>query len=323
MHCDTISQLSEPGDESIFKNGLCVDIERLEKAGAEAQFFACFVDAAGHCSLSAEGKKQISWEAAAEYADQMIQKAHEWRNSCFQLVTVPGEIESVSERGGVSGILTVEEGGILNGSLEKLHELYKKDVRLITLTWNYENCIGSPNSREKSIMERGLKDFGFEVVSEMNRLGMIIDVSHLSDGGFRDCLEYSRFPVAASHSNARSLCPHPRNLSDDMLRMLGEKGGVVGVNFYSAFLAEGRIAGIEDLLRHIRWMVNKAGEDAVALGSDFDGFPEQSLPEGIRGVQDMPELFERMTAAGLTPRQVEKIAAGNVRRMLGDVLSSQ
>ena len=119
--------------------------------------------------------------------------------------------------------------------------------------------------------------------------GWIVDVSHLSDGGFWDCIRYSRYPVAASHSNARSLCRHPRNLSDEMLRALGENGGVAGLNFYSAFLRErrgetdGRRASVDDIADHALWMIKKAGEDAVAMGTDFDGFDPDSLSDGHTG----------------------------------------
>ena len=168
-------------------------------------------------------------------------------------------------------------------------------------------------------MEKGLKPFGIEIVERMNELGMLIDVSHLSDGGFFDCIKYSRVPVVASHSNARSLCKHPRNLTDEMLHLLGENGGVAGVNFYSAFLRESGRAEISDLARHVLWMVDKAGEDAVALGTDFDGFPKEALPKGIRDVMDVAKLWEELERTGLTGRQIEKIASGNILRVMKDV----
>ena len=119
----------------------------------------------------------------------------------------------------------MEEGGVLNEKQERLEELYRLGIRLITLTWNYENCLGYPNSRDGEVMNRGLKAFGLEIVERMNALGMLVDVSHLSDGGFWDCIRVSRAPIIASHSNARALCGVPRNLTDDMLRALAEKGG--------------------------------------------------------------------------------------------------
>ena len=199
-------------------------------------------------------------------------------------------------------------------------ELYEEGVRLMTLTWNYENCIGSPNSANRKVMRKGLKPFGIETVRRMNELGMIVDVSHLSDGGFYDCVKYSEFPIVASHSNARSLCLHPRNLTDEMLRLLGNKGGVAGVNFYSAFLRKEGRAEISDIVKHILYMIDKAGEDAVALGTDFDGFSKEALPGEIRDVEDMWKLWERLERAGLTGRQIEKFASGNILRVMNDVL---
>ena len=168
-------------------------------------------------------------------------------------------------------------------------------------------------------MEKGLTDFGIWTVERMNELGMIVDVSHLSDGGFRDCIRYSSFPVTASHSNARSLCRHPRNLSDEMLRALGENGGAAGLNFYSEFLREKSGASPADIAEHTAWMIRKGGEDTVALGTDFDGFAQDSLPAGIQGVQDMEKVWDAMRKKGITPRQIDKIAYGNIMRVMRTV----
>lgn len=336
MHCDTLSVLQKadalknqdgcPG-ESLENNSLCVDIGRLRKAGASAQFFACFVNAAEYVDKNAQ-KERITdvWERAWGEILKMTEYAQKAENSCFHISARREEFaESRADMAPsepLRGILTVEEGGILNGKRERLEELYRKGVRLMTLTWNYENCLGSPNSRSPSVMKRGLTKFGLETVEQMNKLGILIDVSHLSDGGFWDCIRTSRSPVVASHSNARALCSHPRNLSDEMLHALGEKGGVAGVNFYSAFLRNDRgkeRAGIEEIVCHFRHIADKAGEDALALGTDFDGFSAGALPQGISGVQDMWKLWEAMKKAGFTFSQIEKAACRNVRRVICDV----
>lgn len=333
MHCDTLSEIWRGNAQSLAHNGLCVDLERLKKAGAKTQFFACFVNAAGSGS--------DVWEQAWKNVLEMTELACSTEGEQLHFIREAGEVEGGNpinpvcppvpeqEFSGIKGILTVEEGGVLNGKMERLEELYRRGIRLITLTWNYENCIGSPNSLDPQVMERGLKPFGIQVVERMNELGMIIDVSHLSDGGFWDCIRCSRTPIVASHSNARSLCSHPRNLTDEMLRALGNKGGVAGVNFYSAFLrekdgtGESVRAGLEDIVRHMRRMMDQAGEDAVALGTDFDGFETEALPEKIRGVQDMDLLWEAMRQSGITSRQIDKIAYGNVSRIMKEVFSFQ
>ena len=322
MHCDTLSEIikikekDKNTEESLYRNHLCVDAERLRYTDSAAQFFACYVNAAEYgdtdMHIAQQGKLPVRredsgrWDAAYEAVIKMTEEMYQ-------------------EADRISGVLTVEEGGVLNGRLSRLDDLYENGVRLVTLTWNYENCIGYPNSRDKSIMEKGLTDFGIQTVERMNELGMIVDVSHLSDGGFWDCIRYSRYPVAASHSNARSLCRHPRNLSDEMLRALGENGGEAGLNFDSAFLRErrgktdGRRASVDDIADHALWMIKKAGEDAVAMGTDFDGFDPDSLSDGIQGVQDIGKVWDAMRKKGITARQMDKIACGNVMRVMQEV----
>lgn len=322
MHCDTLSEIikikekDKNTEESLYRNHLCVDVERLRQTDSLAQFFACYVNAAMYGDadkhIAQQGKLPVRredsgrWDAAYEAVIKMTEEMYQ-------------------EADRISGVLTVEEGGVLNGRLSRLDDLYEKGIRLVTLTWNYENCIGYPNSRDRNIMEKGLTGFGIQTVERMNELGMIVDVSHLSDGGFWDCIRYSRYPVAASHSNARSLCRHPRNLSDEMLRALGENGGVAGLNFYSAFLRErrgetdGRRASVDDIADHALWMIKKAGEDAVAMGTDFDGFDPDSLSDGIQGVQDIGKVWDAMRKKGITARQMDKIACGNVMRVMQEV----
>lgn len=322
MHCDTLSEIRKQKKE-LRINDLCVDLERLRRSGACGQFFACFVNAAAYGLKKKTAPERDVWDRAYREVLSMLGQAYREQDENFIIAgtadfftkqTWP-EMEKTEI---LYGMLTVEEGGVLNGRIERLDELYERGVRLVTLTWNYENCIGSPNSRNPAVMEKGLTKFGINVVNRMNDKGMIIDVSHLSDGGFRDCIRHSRAPVAASHSNARALCRHPRNLSDEMLHILGEKGGVAGVNFYSPFLREEGKADISDIVRHIRHMVNCAGEDAVALGTDFDGFESKDCPQNIGSVSDMYKLWPALRQNGFTWRQIEKIACGNIKRLIND-----
>ena len=322
MHCDTLSEIIRQRKE-LKRNDLCADLERLLQGGAGAQFFACFVNAARYGLNTKDADEKMIWDQAYWNVLSMIGRAKREQNERFEIAVEPEMIqrqlwEETDESEILYGILTVEEGGVLNGRMERLGELYDRGVRLMTLTWNYTNCIGSPNSRNPAVMEEGLTEFGINVIEQMNDKGMIIDVSHLSDGGFWDCIRYSRAPIAASHSNARMLCRHPRNLTDEMLRALGEKGGVAGVNFYSPFLREKGRAQLADLVLHIRHMVNCAGEDAVALGSDFDGFDPADCPEGAGSVLDVGKVFSSLKKNGFTQRQIEKIARDNVRRLIED-----
>jgi membrane dipeptidase len=216
--------------------------------------------------------------------------------------------------GKIAALLTIEEGGILNNDINRLYELYNQGIRLITLTWNHENCIGYPNSKDEAIMEKGLKPFGVEVVEKMNELGMIIDVSHLSDGGFWDVLKYSNKPVVASHSNARSLCNHPRNLSDEMIKKLADKGGIAGINLYPYFINKRGKATVEDIADHVWHMYQTGGENVIAVGTDFDGFDEGELD--IAHIGEMEKLYDAVKKRGLSERQMEKFWSGNVMRVM-------
>ena len=310
MHCDTFWLMMRMQGLSLQKNDFCIDIEKMKAAGSMAQFFASFI----HMS-EFEGGNAV--EEAYQHALDMIAYGKAELAKCSDSIAIArnyDELIANRDNGKMSAILTVEEGGIINGKMEYLEELYRQGIRLITLTWNHENCIGFPNSREQKMMEQGLKPFGNEVVKRMNELGIIIDVSHLSDGGFWDVIKHSTKPVVTSHSNARALCNHPRNLTDEMIKALAEKGGVAGVNFYPYFLHESGEATVEDIAEHLWHMFQVGGEDVVAIGTDFDGFDEGELD--ITHMGEMSLVYDAIMKRGFTHRQMEKILSGNILRVL-------
>ena len=315
MHCDTIAKILESkSGEGLYENSFDIDIRGMKRSGTMAQFFACFV-----YMERFQGKDRM--ENAFLYARRMAEKLKEeiQKNSKeIALATTENDIVRNQEKGKISAILTLEEGGVINGDLRKLEELYNDGTRLVTLLWNFENCIGYPNSSDRKIMEQGLKPFGFETVERMNDFGMLVDVSHMSDGGFWDVIRTSKKPIVASHSSARSLCVHPRNLTDEMLRALGENGGIAALNFYPAFIREDKKASKEDLAAHIKHMVNVAGIDAVAIGTDYDGFEGGELE--IDKVEKMPLLYQALQKEGFTESQLEKIWFRNVMRVLKEVI---
>lgn len=224
------------------------------------------------------------------------------------------DIEKNRASGFMSAILTVEDAVLLEGKLSRIEQLYKDGVRMMSLCWNYENELCFPNSRDDSIMCRGLKDFGFECLEEMDALGMAVDVSHLSRGGFWDVASHAKKPFAASHSCAAALCPHPRNLDDEQLRALADNGGVVGVNFYPAFLSAGADGSIEHIIHHIKHIHRTAGIDTPALGSDFDGFDADCE---LDGCDKMPRL-RRELEKHFTLSETEKICSRNALRFFAD-----
>ena len=207
------------------------------------------------------------------------------------------------ERAGIRGILTVENGGILEENLSRLGFLISAGVKMFGFTWNEENCLGFPCGERG-----GLKPFGRRVAEELFSRGVFADVSHLSDEGVSELSEMAasfRVPVIASHSLSRAVWRHKRNLTDGQIRRIADTGGLVGVNFVREFL------GKRSIFEHIAHIVDTGGEEVIALGTDFDG-TENPL---YAGAEEMPRFFEDMERAGLSPRRTEKIAYGNISRL--------
>lgn len=315
LHCDTIWRLTDAGEKvTLGKNSFCVNIDEMKQAGTMAQFFACFVDANWFT-------KEEKYEEGYVCIKQMIKRMRKEVGDFSEQIAFAKSGEEIEENRGngkISAVLTVEEGGVLNGKIERIEELYKEGIRLITILWNYENCIGYPNSRKSEIMGKGLKRFGFEIVEKMNERGMLIDVSHLSDGGFWDVLKTSRYPVVASHSNAREICPHPRNMTDKMIKALAEKGGVIGINFYPDFIRQNGRACVEDVVTHIRHIVSVGGMDSVCIGTDFDGFSGESIE--IERAGQMYLLYHALKRVVFTEKQIEKIRWENAMRVIKEVI---
>lgn len=253
-------------------------------------------------------------------------------------VTTYKEIIENQQNGLLSALLTVEEGEVCQGNLAFLRNFYRLGVRMMTLTWNYENQLGFPNDFPKqgdpkpksshtyfmngTPSKKGLKEKGLEFIAEMERLGIIIDVSHLSDGGFYDVYNHTSRPFVASHSNAREVCPHCRNMTDDMIRKMGERGCVIGLNYLGKFLSavseDGRPkSSLEAMVRHAKYITNLGGMDCLGLGSDFDGFTEQSE---LYDCSAMPLLSEALKKNGFSSSDVDKIFYQNVLNLYKEIL---
>lgn len=305
LHCDTISKLLRQGETSALrKNSLCVDVEKLIQGESLAQFFALFVD-------------QRETKDCFAYAQCLLQRFQQEiaaNEVSMHFAGNAADLERNRAAGKISAFLTIEEGGVLQGSMENLRAFYQSGVRLMTLTWNYPNELGWPN-HDYTYQDRGLTPFGKACVEEMNALGMLIDVSHLSDQGFYDVAALSKKPFVASHSNSRSAKAHCRNLTDDMLRVLTEKGGVTGINFAAYFLGDGDFSRIDDMIRHIRHIYQIGGIEVLAIGSDFDGInPHLEIAD----FGQMQKLIAALQKSGFTETEIEKIAWKNALRVLAD-----
>jgi membrane dipeptidase len=204
----------------------------------------------------------------------------------------------------------------LEGNIKNLDCFYNLGVRSICLTWNHKNEIASGNGAE---VDTGLTPFGVEVVSKMDEMGMIIDLSHISEKSYYDVLAISKKPVICSHSNAKKICNHKRNLTDDQLVSLKRIEGVTGINFYPTFLNNDETASVKDIINHIEYISGLIGIDYIGIGADFDGV--DSLPEGISGVQDLEKVFNELLKLNYSEENVKKIAGKNFLRVIKTCLN--
>ena len=312
LHCDTMGECiaRSGGAVALRKNDGHIDIEKLRAGGALAQFFAIFIPT--HLEAERAGITGTPYDYFGLVYDAYLREMETNRDFIAPAFN-EGDILKNRDKGLISSILTIEDGVPIDGKMERIDEFYQKGVRLITLTWNYENSLAFPNSRDPEKMVLGLKPFGIDAVRRMNELGILVDVSHLSDGGFFDVARYSSKPFVASHSCARALCNHPRCMTDEMLRLLGEKGGVCGLNFCASFLREGSdYTTVDDVVRHAVHIAKVAGIDAVALGSDFDGISSQLEFKDYTGMPQLADAFSKH----FTASEVEKICSGNALRVI-------
>ena len=366
LHCDTILALwiSElRGRRLSFRdtrgteNSLHIDLAKLREGGYLLQNFALYANMHMPVSLlKGEGEDPAGQMPGASAAQGVPEEPWEYVDPWFQItemirvfreemaanaevirqVRTFADIEENRKAGRLSALLTTEEGGILQGEMGRLDTLFEAGVRMMTVTWNYENELGYPNRQLEGIREdfrnffrfrpesgRGLTAFGKEAVSRMEELGILPDVSHLSDDGFYDLAEVVKGPFVASHSNARAICGCARNLTDDMIRVIGEHGGVIGLNFCPSFVMEASEekdcrTTCEALARHARHIMNVGGREVVALGSDFDGIPRRNLE--MEDASQMQKLGDYMLAHGFTAEETEGLYYKNVLRLYRDVL---
>ncbi|MDY3027175.1 MAG: membrane dipeptidase [Candidatus Faecivicinus sp.] len=290
-HCDTLHQLAI-GNRALAD--CTVTPERMQRGGLCLQTYAMFAGAKGPAGTPySDGKKMLakSGELGVEILRGQLPDAFPTRPT---------------------GVLSVEGGELFAGDLNKLAE-FDDDSRLraVALTWSWENEIGYPGS---SGSEKGLKPFGRELVAEMDRRGILTDVSHLNDAGFWDVVKLSALPPIATHSNLRWLCDVSRNLTREMAQAIIDRGGFIGMNFYSTFLVKDGTPTIDDVVRHIDALMEMGGEDTLGFGSDFDGI--SAWPEGLGNPADFPNLIDALRRRGYTEAQIEKIAWKNYWRVL-------
>ena len=305
LHCDTIMQLLDhPDSGDLYRNTWKIDIEKLQKAHSKVQDFALFINLGD--------------------TNDPYGRYEEMRNLCTTQIHLYGEhiqhvlsyqdVESVYKSGKIGALMSIEEGGVLGGDLDKLKQAYQDGVRLITLTWNYPNGLGEPHCGEQ---HKKLTPKGIEFVEAMQDLGIIVDCSHLNDAGTEQLGDILDVPFIASHSNAREVTAHTRNLPDNLIKLIANKGGIIGLNFAQSFLGTSPVSRIEDIVKHGLYLINKGGVDVVALGTDFDGIKPDTE---IKDASEMYRLYDAFKEAGLSVDQCEKLFWKNADRLLKEIL---
>ncbi|RLT39481.1 MAG: membrane dipeptidase, partial [Chloroflexi bacterium] len=307
-HCDTIGeQLSGKrwlGDRAAEGH---IDLPRLREGGVDAQFFACYVPV------------PYQRHGAATHALARLDQLHllaERLPDQFVIARTVDDIRQAKTAGKIAAIAGLEGAEALDGEIGLLRQFYRLGVRNLGLAWNFRNAACDGVSERRS--GGGLTEFGVAVVQECNRLGIVIDASHLAPAGLDDVLELSEDPIIASHSNAFALCDHPRNLTDAQLMAIAVKGGVIGVTFVNSFLRreQPELTTIDDVLEHLEYMLSVVGEDHVAIGSDFDGC---TTPTDIKDTTAYPQITARLQERGYGETTIRKILGGNFMRIFEKV----
>ena len=296
-HCDTLSKILDE-NKSINKNDLHFDIERAKRNKE------CFV--------------QIF--AAFSYGENSFVRVNNLIETYHKMLrenTFIKHINSINDLMDANfySVLSIEGGDAIGDNMDTLDYFYNRGVRCLTLTWNYSNSIADGILSE---YDRGLSDFGKKVVRKMNNLGMMVDVSHLSEKGFWDVSETTEKPFIASHSNTRKYCKNKRNLTDEQIKEIIRQKGCIGINFYPVFLTDGQSAKVYDIIKHTEHILSLGGENNVGFGSDFDGI--DCLPEGIDGAESYEKIINEFLKLGYSEELLCKICYNNFINVFKKVL---
>lgn len=307
FHCDTLYLIEKDKRDITKRNDRGhIDLIRLDEGMVHLQVFATFVE------------PEYMRKDAATKTLKMIDKLYQLmeKTDKIKLILNGKDVDEAKNENKLGALLSIEGGEALEGDLALLRMFYKLGVRAMTLTWSLRNDLGDGVSGSESC---GLTSFGKDVIKEMNRLGMIVDVSHLNERGFWDAINICEKPLIASHSDCKALCNHPRNLNDDQIKAIAAKGGVIGINFCPDFLRDDDNASIEDVLDHIEHIVNLVGINHVGFGSDFDGI--EKTPFGLDDAASFPKILDGLKKRGFSDDEINSISHVNFERIIKEILS--
>jgi len=305
LHCDTVYRFYKLGSISPFiGKKLQVTLPRLKQAGVKAQFFAAWVP-------PSKGFKH------ADYLIDLFERMLDKHSGDLAFAGSYKDLRRNLANKRISAFLGIENGKPIGTDLKKLDYFYNRGVRYVTLTWNQNNKIADASGDRRKLYN-GLSPFGEQVIRKMNHLGMIIDVSHSSDDTVKDVLRISIDPIIASHSCCYSLRHIHRNLKDELIKDICDRGGVIGVNFYAKFLTDKNVATVSNVADHIDHIVKIGGLNCAALGSDYDGMTRPA--RGLENIGKLENLTRELIKRGYTKGETEKIYGRNFIRVLQNVV---
>ena len=315
-HCDTPMFFPQGVDFGSRDKRILVDLHKMAEGHQDATIMVAYLP---QPKIGETFSSKVAFDVAGpiEYADLIFDKIEELvsKNSRYlSIARTPADLYADKRQGRHSIMLGIENGLALNGQLQNLHHFAQRGIVYMTLCHNGDNDIC--DSARGCNTHHGLSQFGRQVVREMNRLGIMVDLSHAAEKSFYDALDISQQPIVCSHSSCRALCDHPRNLTDDQMRALAAKGGVMQVTMYPGFLVKEGEATVQDALRHLDHAIQIMGIDHVGIGTDFDG------DGGVRGFADASEMINftrQLLARHYSERDIQKIWGGNFLRVMGQV----
>jgi len=302
LHCDTISHLSSSGG-SLLHNEAQYDLERAQAANLCLQFFALFTKPAD---------SNIALRNILKQTEKFLHEMESFPDSCYHL-TSSKELQEPSNLNRLACILHLEGAECLGDDIEILYLLHRWGLRSLGLTWNNRNLLADGAGEGQNA--GGLSRKGREVVTEMGKMGIMLDLSHISKKSFYDALELYTPPALVTHANVQALCPHWRNLDDNQLRELANHGGIVGITQVADFVKEGH-ASLNDMIDHIAYIADLIGVEHVALGSDFDGADNMVIPN-VEGYAALPEI---LLGRGFTQHETRLICSENALGVIKSVL---
>lgn len=301
-HCDTIEYACD-NNMNICDRRLSFNLIDVKDNMPYLQLMACFV----HDNYKGDGYKRI--EEILKY--YFKQEQENYQN--IICINSKKDIDKVRENNKLGVMLTIENGVAIDGNIDNLYELYNKGIRLMTITWNYDNELGCGSLIQNDL---GLTSFGKKCIKTMNSLNMIVDASHASPKTFWNIMNMSSKPVIASHSNVYNLCNHSRNLTDIQIKEIAKANGIIGITYCTKFLSNNKKTSINDVVNHIEYVANLVGIEYVCLGSDFDGIEKEYLPDNLKGVKDIYKLEDYLVHRGFSKIEIEKIMGENLANFI-------